>query len=85
LFGVYFRRPNLATLPFANLSGDPAQDYLADVLTDELTRVSRASLYLCDRAQHSLHIQGQASRCQGERQGLGVRYVLEGSVQPSAA
>jgi TolB-like protein len=24
-------------LPFANLSGDPAQDYLADALTDELT------------------------------------------------
>jgi hypothetical protein len=31
------QRLSIVVLPFANLSGDPAQDYLADVLTDELT------------------------------------------------
>ena len=30
-------RLSIVVLPFANLSGDPAQDYLADVLTEELT------------------------------------------------
>src|SRR5262249_1770669 len=29
-------KPSIAVLPFANLSGDPAQDYLADGLTDNL-------------------------------------------------
>jgi TolB-like protein len=30
-------RLSIVALPFANLSGDPAQDYLADALTDQLT------------------------------------------------
>jgi adenylate cyclase len=30
-------RLSIVVLPFANLSGDPAQDYLADVITEELT------------------------------------------------
>jgi hypothetical protein len=34
-----------------------------------------------DRAQHRLHLQGQEHRHQGDQQGTGVRYVLEGSVQ----
>jgi adenylate cyclase len=36
-------RLSIVVLPFANLSGDPAQDPLADALTDELTPVSRAT------------------------------------------
>jgi TolB-like protein len=31
------QRFSIVVLPFANLSGDPAQDYLADVITEELT------------------------------------------------
>ena len=31
------QRLSIVVLPFANLSGDPAQDYLVDALTDELT------------------------------------------------
>ena len=37
------QRLSIVVLPFANLSGDPAQDYLVDALTDELTTVWRAS------------------------------------------
>jgi TolB-like protein len=37
------QRLSIVVLPFANLSGDPAQDYLADALTDQLTTgISRA-------------------------------------------
>ena len=65
-------RLSIVVLPFANLSGDPAQDYLVDALTDELTTSSRAHpRQLRHRAQHGLHLQGQAGRRQGDRQGPG--------------
>ena len=59
---------SIVVLPFANLSGDPAQDYLADALTDELiTGVTRVQRQLRDRPQYRLHLQRQASRRQGDR------------------
>ena len=59
---------SIVVLPFANLSGDPAQDYLADALTDELiTGVTRVQRQLCDRPQYRLHLQRQAGRRQGDR------------------
>ena len=66
-----------------NLSGDPAQDYLADALTDELTTsIARIRDTFVIGAQHGLHLQGQA---EGVGKDLGVRYVLEGSVQPNGS
>ena len=40
----------------------------------------RVSTAVSSSPQHRLHLQGQKRRCQGHRQGAGVRYVLEGSV-----
>ncbi len=66
------QRLSIVVLPFANLSGDPAQDYLADALTDELTTaLARIRDSFRHRAQHGLHLQGQAGRRQGDRQGSG--------------
>ena len=65
-------RLSIVVLPFANLSGDPGQDYLVDALTDELTTSSRAHpRHLRHRAQHGHDLQGQAGRRQGDRQGSG--------------
>ena len=65
-------RLSIVVLPFANLSGDPGQDYLVDALTDELTTSSCAHpRQLRHRAQHGHDLQGQADRRQGDRQGFG--------------
>ena len=54
-------RLSIVVLPFANLSGDPRQDYLADVLTEGLTTGLLADQrHARDRAQHRFHLQGQA-------------------------
>ena len=51
---------SIVVLPFANLSGDPSQDYFADGITDNLTTDLAAHQgQLRDRAQHGLHLQGQ--------------------------
>ncbi|HZZ22733.1 MAG TPA: tetratricopeptide repeat protein [Roseiarcus sp.] len=75
---------SIVVLPFANLSGDPAQDYLADALTDELT-TSLASItgnFVIAR-NTAFTYKGKPFDAKAIGKELGVRYVLEGSVQPS--
>ncbi|MBV8105710.1 MAG: hypothetical protein JO223_13995 [Hyphomicrobiales bacterium] len=71
-------------LPFANLSGDPAQDYLVDALTDEMT-TSLARMRDTFVIAHStaMTFKGKPVDAKAIGKDLGVRYVLEGSVQPS--
>ena len=69
-------------LPFANLSGDPSQDYFADGITENLTTDLVAHpRQLRDRPQHGLHFKGKNIDAKEIGKELGVRYVLEGSVQ----
>jgi adenylate cyclase len=77
-------RPSIAVLPFANLSGDPAQDYLADGLTDNLidALAQNPGLFVIAR-NATLDYRGKAVAPQAAAKDLGVRYVLEGSVQKS--
>jgi adenylate cyclase len=71
-------------LPFANLSGDPAQDYLADSLTDELTTgIARIRDSFVIARNTAFTFKGKPVDAKPIGKDLGVRYVLEGSVLPS--
>ena len=72
---------SIVVLPFANLSGDPAQDYFADGITDNLTTdLSRAGMFVIAR-NTALTYKGRNADAKEIGKELGVRYVLEGSVQ----
>jgi adenylate cyclase len=73
-------------LPFNNLSGDPTQDYLADVLTDELTTsLARIPDSFVIGRNTAFTYKGKPVDAKVIGKDLGVRYVLEGSVQPSSS
>jgi len=75
---------SVVVLPFANLSGDPAQDYLGDALTDELTTaIARIPNSFVIARNTAFTYKGKPVDAKAIGKDLGVRYVLEGSVQPS--
>jgi adenylate cyclase len=77
-------KPSLAVLPFANLSGDPEQEYFSDGITEDLiTDLSKLSgLFVISR--HSVFLyKGKITKPAQVSQELGVRYLLEGSVRKS--
>jgi adenylate cyclase len=75
-------RPSIAVLPFANLSGDPAHEYLADGLTEDIiTGLSRVKQFFVIARNSTFTYQGRAVDVQRVSRELGVRYVLEGSVR----
>jgi TolB-like protein/Tfp pilus assembly protein PilF len=78
----------LAVLPFANLSGDPAQDYFADGLTEEmitdLGRISPQSLGVIARTS-AMKYKETREDVKQIGQELGAEYVLEGSVRREGA
>jgi len=77
-------RLSIVVMPFANLSGDPAQDYLADALTDELiTSLARIRDSFVIARNTAMTLKGKPIDAKAIGKDLGVRYVLEGSVQPS--
>src|SRR5260370_18679534 len=75
-------KPSIAVLPFENMSGDPEQGYLADGITEDITRaVSHVpSLFVIAR-NSSFAYKGKAIDIRQIGRELGVRYVLEGSVR----
>src|SRR5215471_11762525 len=77
-------RLSIVVLPFANLSGDASQDYLADVITDELTTgLSRFRDSFVISRSTAFTYKGKPIDVRQIGKDLGVRYVLEGSLQPS--
>jgi adenylate cyclase len=77
-------RLSMVVLPFANLSGDPGQDYLVDALTDELTTsLARMRDTFVIAHNTAMTFKGKAVDAKAIGKERGVRYVLEGSVQPS--
>jgi adenylate cyclase len=77
-------RLSIVVLPFANLSGDPGQDYLVDALTDELTTsLARIRGAFVIARNTAMTFKGKPLDAKAIGKDLGVRYVLEGSVQPS--
>jgi TolB-like protein/Tfp pilus assembly protein PilF len=75
---------SIAVLPFANLSGDPGQDYFADGMVDDiLTALARFKSLVVIARQSSFAYKGRSVDVREVGRELGVRYVLEGSVQRS--
>ncbi|MDJ0948159.1 MAG: adenylate/guanylate cyclase domain-containing protein [Alphaproteobacteria bacterium] len=75
-------KPSIAVLPFDNLSGDPKQEYLSDGITESLiTRLARQPDMFVIARNSSFTYKGKAVKVQQIGRDLGVRYVLEGSVQ----
>jgi len=79
-------RLSIVVLPFANLSGDPSQDYLVEALTDALiTSLARIRDSFVIARNTAFTYKGKAVDAKAIGKELGVRYVLEGSVQLGAA
>src|SRR5437762_2987857 len=75
-------KPSIAVLPFANMSGDPEQDYFADGMVEEIiTALSRIRWLFVIARNSSFTYKGQAVDVKRVGRELGVRYVLEGSVR----
>jgi adenylate cyclase len=75
-------KPSIAVLPFSNLSGDPKEDYFSDGITDDLiTALSRFRGLLVIASNTVFTFKGQPLNVRKVGQTLGVRYVVEGSVQ----
>ena len=73
---------SIVVLPFANLSGDPAQDYFADGITENLTTdLSRIHDSFVIARNTAFAYKGKPIDAKEIGKELGVRYVLEGSVQ----
>jgi adenylate cyclase len=79
-------KPSIAVLPFANLSGDPEDDYFADgVVEDIITGLSRVKWIFVIARNSSFLYKGRAADVKQVGEELGVRYVLEGSVRKSGS
>ena len=73
---------SIVVLPFANLSGDPSQDYFADGITENLTTdLSRIRDSFVIARNTAFTFKGKNADARQIGKELGVRYVLEGSVQ----
>jgi TolB-like protein/Flp pilus assembly protein TadD len=80
--GVIMDRPSIAVLPFANMSGDPEQEYFADgIAEDILTGLSKLRWFFVIARNSSFVYKGKLVDVKRVARELGVRYVLEGSVR----
>jgi len=76
------KKPSIAVLPLANMSGDPEQEFFADGLSEDIiTELSRfRELLVISRNSTFVH-KGKAVKVQDVAREFGVDYVLEGSVR----
>ena len=77
-------KPSIAVLPFENMTGDPKQEYFTDGFTEQIiTSLSKIpSLFVISRNSMFTY-KGKPVKVQKVGKELGVRYVLEGSIQKS--
>lgn len=77
-------KPSIAVLPFVNMSGDPAQEYLADGISENIiTALSIIPEMFVISRNSTFTYKGKPIKVQQVSEELGVKYVLEGSVQKS--
>jgi adenylate cyclase len=75
-------KPSIAVLPFANMSGDPEQEYFADGISEDIiTGLSKLRWFFVIARNSSFTYKGNAVDVKRVARELGVRYVLEGSVR----
>ena len=75
-------KPSIAVLPFANLSGDPEQEFFADGMVVEIVEaLSRIRSIFVIASGSSLSFKGKGVSVRDAARQLGVRYVLEGNVR----
>ena len=78
-------QPSIAVLPFVNMSGDPKQEFLCDGITEEIINaLSKVPELFVISRQSTFFYKGKPVKVKQVSEELGVRYVLEGSVQRSA-
>ena len=77
-------KPSIAVLAFDNLSGDPSQEYFSDGIAENIiTALSKVSELFVIARNSSFSYKGKPVKVQQVSEELGIRYVLEGSVQKS--
>ena len=77
--------PSIAVLPFVNMSGDPKQEFFSDGITENIiTALSKVARLFVISRQSTFFYKGKPVKVKQVSEELGVRYVLEGSVQRSA-
>jgi TolB-like protein/cytochrome c-type biogenesis protein CcmH/NrfG len=75
-------KPSIAVLPFANLTGEPEQDFFIDgIVEDIITALSRMRWLFVIARSSSFTYKGTNVDVKTVGQELGVRYILEGSVR----
>nr|WP_249803374.1 winged helix-turn-helix domain-containing protein [Bradyrhizobium sp. 21] len=78
-------RPAIAVLAFENMSGDPAQDYFGDGISEDiLTALSKQRWFMVIARNSSFTYKGRAVHIRQIAEELGVRYIVEGSVRKAA-
>ena len=75
------RQPSIAVLPFTNMSGDPAQDYLGPGVAEEIITLLSTYPGLRVVSRTSSFVYDKPVKVQQVAQDLGVAYVLEGSTK----
>ncbi len=79
-------KPSIAVLPFANLSGDPDQDFFGDGMCEDIITMLSAVPGLFVIARNSTSVfKNQPLDLRHVAQELGVRYVLQGSIRKAGA
>jgi adenylate cyclase len=77
-------KPSIAVLPFVNMSGDPEQEYFSDGITENIiTALSKTPKLFVIARNSAFTYKGKQVMVQKVGKELGVRYVLEGSIQKS--
>ena len=75
-------KPSIAVLPFENMTGDPKQEYFTDGFTEQIiTSLSKIPALFVISRNSTFTYKGKPVKVQQVSKELGVRYVLEGSVQ----
>ncbi|MGL4439714.1 MAG: winged helix-turn-helix domain-containing tetratricopeptide repeat protein [Bosea sp. (in: a-proteobacteria)] len=75
-------KPSLAVLPFANLTGDAGKEYLVDgIVADLIAALSRIPAFFVIAASSTFTLKGRSVDLAEVGRQLGVRYILEGSIQ----